>query len=231
MRRCAPLLPVALLGLLLAACTADPLNIVLLNARAPGDKCDFSDNTKYVEGGTLDFRPFLVGTPTVATHTGFYGQVFGWENNLQSVVTTVNGQPVDNGTGNNFIADSVVYSYQYSDPNVVLPTNETQNIHAVISAGGTAQDNTVGISVLPPGASDAINNSNLGLNSQTLLVTFQVFGKTVAGSSKHTNKVTFPLYVSRTDTTPLDCPSQGLVLNGGVCNIPGRDQPVSCKKP
>ena len=231
MRRCAPLLPVALLGLLLAACTADPLNILLLNARAPGDKCDFSDNTKYVEGGTLDFRPYLVGTPTVATHTGFYGQVFGWENNLQAVDTTVGGQTLDNGAGNNFIADSVVYQYKYTDPNVVLPTNETQNIHAVISAGGTAQDNTVGISVLPPGASDAINNSNLGLNSQTLLVTFQVFGKTVAGSSKHTNKVTFPLYVSRTDTTPLDCPSQGLVLNGGVCNIPGRDQPVSCKKP
>ena len=231
MRRCVPLLPVALLGLLLAACTADPLNVVVLDARAPGDKCDFSDNTKYVEGGTLDFRPYLVGTPTVATHTGFYGQVFGWENNLQSVVTTVNGQPVDNGTGNNFIADSVVYSYQYSDPNVVLPTSETQNIHATINAGGTAQDNTVGISLIPPGASDAINNSTLGPGTQTLLVTFQIFGKIAAGISKHSNKVSFPIYVYRSDTTALDCGAQGLLLNGGVCGIPGRDQVVACKKP
>ena len=232
MRRCVPLLPVALLGLLLAACTADPLNVVVLDARAPGDKCDFSDNTKYVEQGWVDFRQYVTtGVPSVVTHTGSYGQVFGWENNLQSVVTTVNGQPVDNGTGNNFIADSVVYSYQYSDPNVVLPTSETQNIHATINAGGTAQDNTVGISLIPPGASDAINNSTLGPGTQTLLVTFQIFGKIAAGISKHSNKVSFPIYVYRSDTTALDCPSQGLVLNGGVCNIPGRDQPVSCKKP
>ena len=34
-------------GLLLAGCSADPLNIIVLNARAPGDKCDFEDASLY----------------------------------------------------------------------------------------------------------------------------------------------------------------------------------------
>lgn len=229
MRRRVPLLPVALLGLLLAACTADPLNVVVLAARAPGDKCDFTDNTKYVEDGSIDFRPYLVGG--TQGYTGSFGQVFGWENNLQRVETTVNGQPVDNGTGNDFVADSVVYEYQYSDPNVVMPTNETQNIHATISAGATSDNNTVGISMVPPLASAAVSAGGLDINAKTLLVTFQIFGKLVAGTSKHSNKVSFPIYVYQSDTTVLDCDSQGLVLNGGPCGIPGRDQIVSCKKP
>ena len=53
----------------------------------------------------------------------------------------------------------------------------------------------------------------------------------MAGTPKYTNKVSFPVTVYRSSTTPLDCPSQGLVINGGVCNIPGRDQVISCKKP
>jgi hypothetical protein len=229
MRRCVPLLPLALLGLLLAACTADPLNVVVLSARAPGEKCQFDDNTKYVEDGSIDFRPYAVGGGVA--YTGSYGQVFGWENNLQKVETTVNGQPVDNGTGNNFVADSVVYEYQYSDPNVVMPTNETQNIHAVITAGASADNNTVGIALVPPLASAAVLAGGLDSTEKTLRVTFQIFGKLVAGTSKYSNKVSFPIYVYQSDPTVLDCPSQGLVLNGGVCGIPGRDQDVSCKKP
>ena len=233
MRRRIPLPPLALLGLLLAACTADPLNVVVLNARAPGDKCDFSDNTKFVEGGSVDFRPYITGTAPnqVTSVTSFYGQVFAWENNMQAVETTVNGQPVSNGTGNDFIADSVVYEYQYTDPNVVLAP-ETENVHAVITAGALADNNTVGVSLIQPKASTAIGNSaGIDTSAQTLLVTFQIFGKIVAGTSKHTNKVSFPLTVYRSSTTPLDCPSQGLLINGGVCDIPGRDQAISCTKP
>jgi len=219
----------ALLGLLLASCTADPLNVVVLSARAPGDKCEFDDNTKYVEGGSVDFRPYIING--VTTFTGFYGQIFAWENNMQAVETTVNGQPVDNGTGNDFVADSVVYEYQYTDPSVTLAA-ETENIHAVITAGGLAANNTVGVSLIQPNASTAIGNSaTIDTSAQTLLVTFQIFGKLVAGTSKHTNKVSFPVTVYRSSTTALDCASQALVVNGGVCNIPGRDQAVSCKKP
>jgi len=233
MRRRIPLPPLALLGLLLAACTADPLNVVVLNARAPGDKCDFSDNTKFVEGGSVDFRPYITGTAPnqVTSVTSFYGQVFAWENNMQAVETTVNGQPVSNGTGNDFIADSVVYEYQYTDPNVVLAP-ETENVHAVITAGALADNNTVGVSLIQPKASTAIGNSaGIDTSAQTLLVTFQIFGKIAAGISKHSNKVSFPIYVYRSDTTALDCGAQGLLLNGGVCGIPGRDQVVACKKP
>ena len=109
---------------LLSACGADPLSIVVLNARAPGDKCDFTDDTKYVSRGSLDFRPY--GTGQVSSR---YYQVFSWQNNLTSVPITVNGQVVDPGTGNDFIADSATYTYQYSDPSVALAP-ETANMHA-----------------------------------------------------------------------------------------------------
>ena len=233
MRRRIPLLPFALLGLLLAACSADPLNVVVLAARAPGDKCDFSDNTKYVEGGSVDFRPYIIGTAPnqIVAFTGSYGQIFAWENNLQPLELSVNGQIVDPGTGNDFIADSVVYEYRYTDPNVVLAT-ESENIHATIAAGAKPDTNTVGANMIQPQAASAIGNSTtIDTSAQTLLVTFQIFGKLVAGTSKYTNKVSFPVTVYRSSTTPLDCPSQGLVINGGVCNIPGRDQVISCKKP
>lgn len=230
MKRRMSLLPLALL---LAACSADPNQIVVLSARAPGDKCDFSDNTKYVSDGSLDLRPYIIGVaPNQATVVSTsYFQIFGWENNNQSIETTVNGQVVDNGNGNDFIADSVVYQYQYTDPNVTLAT-ETANMHAVVTAGALATTNTVGADLIQPSAYTAISASTgIDTSAQTLLVTFQIFGKLVAGASQHTNKVSFPVTVYRSSTTPLDCPSQGLVINGGACNIPGRDQPVSCKKP
>lgn len=233
MRPRIPLLSLALLGLLLAACSANPLSVVVLSARAPGDKCDFSDNTKYVQGGSVDFRPYVIGTAPnqVIVSTGSYGQIFAWENNLQPILLQVNGQTVDNGTGNDFIADSVVYEYQYSNPSVVLAT-ESQNMHAALAAGAKPEDNTVGADLIQPQASSAIGGSTtIDTSAQTLLVTFQIFGKLVAGTPKYTNKVSFPVTVYRSSTTPLDCPSQGLVINGGVCNIPGRDQVISCKKP
>jgi hypothetical protein len=229
MKRHIPLLPLALLGLLLAACSADPTQIVVLSARAPGDKCDFSDDSKYVSGGSLDLRPYIVGG--VAVVTSGYFQIFSWENNNQTNETTVNGQVIDNGAGNNFVADSVVYEYQYTDPSVTL-ANESANMHAVVNAGGSTVDNSVPADLIQPGAFNAIDASTaIDASAQTLLVTFQIFGKLVAGQSQHSNKVSFPVTVYRSSTTALDCPSQSLVINGGVCNVPGRDQPVSCKKP
>jgi len=230
MRRHKPLLPFALLGLVLAACSADPINVVVLAARAPGDKCDFSDNTKYVEGGSVDFRPYVFSTGAIVS-TGSYGQIFAWENNLQPGPLSVNGDVVDPGHGNDFVADSVVYEYQYTDPAVALPT-ELQNIHATIAAGALPDDNTVGASLIQPGASAAIGASTLiDTVPQTLLVTFQIFGKLVAGQPKYTNKVSFPITVYRSSTVPLDCSTGGLVVNGGPCGIPGRDQVVACTKP
>ena len=221
-------LPLAALGtaaLLLAGCSADPLNIVILNARAPGDKCDYSDATLFVEGGSLDFRPWDTGTNTGAST--FYGQAFSWENQLLPSPITVNGQIVDPGGGSDFIADTIVYTYQYSDPNVVL-ASETSNIRASISAGGTADKNFMGVQLIQPLASAALDAS-LTPTAQTLLVTFQVFGKTVAGVSKYTNKASFPLYVYKSDTTTLTCPT-GTVLSLGSCLEPGRDSPVHCVK-
>jgi len=208
---------------LLSACGADPLSIVVLNARAPGDKCDFTDDTKYVSRGSLDFRPY--GTGQVSSR---YYQVFSWQNNLTSVPITVNGQVVDPGTGNDFIADSATYTYQYSDPSVALAP-ETANMHAVIPAGGTSKDNSVPADLIQPSAAAAIEASTaIDTAAQTLVVTFQIFGRLAAGgSTKNTNKVSFPLTIYRSSTTPLTC-QPGQVVSGGACGVPGRDAPVTC---
>lgn len=220
MSRGNPVLPLAALAtaaaLLLAGCSADPLNVIILNARAPGDKCDFSDATLYVERGSLDFRP--------GSSAGYF-QAFSWSNQLQSSPISVGGQVVDPGGGNDFIGDSIVYEYQYSDPAVTL-SPETENVRAVISAGATADKNFMGASLVQPKAYAALNAS-LTPAAQTLLVTFQMFGKLAAGGSKHTNKVTFPLTVYKSDTTVLTC-GVGFKIFTGPCNSPGRDAPVQC---
>ncbi len=112
-------LPLALLGpavaLLLAQCTADPLNVVILNARAPGDKCDFTDSTLFVERGSLDFTPWVNSAGAVGQSV-YYGQSFSWANQMLPLPITVNGQVVDPGGGNDFIGDTIVYSYQYTGP-------------------------------------------------------------------------------------------------------------------
>jgi hypothetical protein len=216
-----PLLAVSALALLaLAGCTADPLNVVILNARAPGDKCDFSDATKFVARGTLDFRP---GGGAVASG---YFQAFSWENQMQPNEIQVSGSTVDPGGGNDFIGDTIVYEYQYSDPSVTL-SNETQNVREAITAGAGATDNFMGADLIQPSALTTLNNT-LGTIGQTLLVTFQMFGKTAGGSSKHTNKVSFPLTVyNSAPGNPISCPA-GTKLYLGPCGIAGRDAPVQC---
>ncbi|HET6983987.1 MAG TPA: hypothetical protein VFI53_17725, partial [Myxococcaceae bacterium] len=89
---------------------------------------------------------------------------------------------------------------------------------------------SVAASLIQPAAANAISNSAaVNTSAQTLLVTFQIFGKLVAGQPKYTNKVSFPVTVYRSSTTPL--PQCAAGPNGGVCGVPGRDQPVSCATP
>jgi hypothetical protein len=216
-----PLLAMSAVALLtLAGCTADPLNVIILNARAPGDKCDFKDATLFVSRGTLDFR---AGGGALANG---YFQDFSWENQMQPQPITVNGSTVDPGGGNDFIGDTMVYEYQYSDPAVSLP-NETQNVREAISAGGNPTDNYMGADLIQPGALTTLNTT-LGTTAQTLLVTFQMFGKTAGGTSKHTNKVSFPVTVYNSDpTSAISCPT-GTKLYVGPCNVAGRDAPVQC---
>ncbi|HET6982739.1 MAG TPA: hypothetical protein VFI53_11405 [Myxococcaceae bacterium] len=236
-------LPVTALALvaasLLSACSADDLNIVVLSARAPGDNCDFPDDTLYVSRGSLDLRPYF--TESAATNparlpvvSDQYYQVFSWQNNLSSVPITVNSQVIDPGQGNDFIADTAVYSYQYSDPSVTL-ASESQNIRAVIPAGGKTADSSVPADLIQPNAFAAINASTaIDTSSQTLLVTLQYFGKLAAGGpTKNTNKVTFPLTIYRSSTGALDCFAQtpGAPPAGGPCRTPGRDAPVQCTTP
>jgi hypothetical protein len=218
--RVLPLVALGLAGLLvLGGCSADPLNIVILNARAPGDKCDFSDSTLYVQRGSLDFRP---GGSALAAG---YFQDFSWENQMQPTAITVGGSTVDPGGGNDFIGDTLVYEYQYSDPAVTL-ASETQNIRAVISAGALPDKNYMGTDLIQPNALTALN-STLGPTPQTLLVTFQMFGKTAGGVAKHTNKVTFPLTVyNSAPGNLLICPN-GTKLLTTPC-YSGRDAPVQC---
>ena len=216
-----PLLAVSAAAvLLLAGCSADPLNVIILNARAPGDKCDFKDPTLFVSRGTLDFRP-----GGGATGAGYF-QAFSWENQMQPTEITVNGSTVDPGGGNDFIGDTMVFQYQYTDPNVTLP-NETQNVREAISAGADPTANFMGADLIQPGALTALDTT-LGPAAQTLLATFQMFGKTAGGTSKYTNKVSFPVTVyNSAPGLPITCPA-GTKLYLGPCGVAGRDAPVQC---
>jgi hypothetical protein len=218
------LLLATVLVAVLAGCSTDQLDIVVLSARAPGDKCDFTDDTKYVSAGLLDFRPYTtLGGGTA--FTGSYSQVFSWENNMLNVPLVVNGQTVDQASGNDFIADQAVLTYQYSDPAVTLPS-ETENLRAVISAGCPRDKCSVGLNLIGPGAS-AILDGAVTAVPQTLLVHFVLTGKTSGGRTTHTNEVTFPLTVFRSDPAALTCPA-GTTLNTGACGVAGRDSPVDC---
>jgi len=215
-----PLLAVATgAALLLTGCTADPLSVVILNARAPGDKCDFKDPTLYVIRGSLDFRP---GGSALAAG---YFQAFSWSNQMQANPISVNGEVVDPGGGNDFIGDTIVYEYGYSDPSVVIAP-ETQNVREAIAAGGLPEANFMGAELIQPGAATALDTT-LGPTGQTLVVTFQMFGKIAGGTSKNTNKASFPLVVHKSSTTPITCPA-GTKLYVGPCGVAGRDAPVQC---
>jgi hypothetical protein len=224
--------------LALAACSSDQLGVVVLSARAPGDKCDYSDDTLYVSGGSVDFRPYTTGAfGGVAQTTNFY-QVFSWENNLQKTPLSVNGQVVDPGSGNDFIADSTVYSYRLSDGSATIP-DQIENVRAVAAAGTDTTKSSVPANLIQPGAA-AILDPVLGPAAKTLLVTFHYEGKTAAGASLHTNDVTFPVYVYKSgDGSVLNCFTGGFpnpdggtpipsTLQTGTCGIPGKNADIAC---
>jgi hypothetical protein len=219
-------LPLVLFGLSLTACSADPLNIVILNARAPGDKCDFEDATLYTTRGQVDYRQFVDPNGN-AGQSAYYFQQFSWENQLQPNPISVNGELVDPSGGNDFIADTIIYDYQYTDPSVTLE-QEIANVREVIPAGAKPEDARMLAELIQPKAATALN-ATLTATPQTLLVTFQVFGKLVAGTPKYTNKVSFPVTVFKSAPAPLVCPA-GSVLFVGPCGDPGRDTVVHCIK-
>ncbi len=93
----------------------------------------------------------------------------------------------------------------------------------------------MGAQLIQPQAAAALDAAlTLDGTPQTLLVTFQMFGKTVAGEGKSTNKVSFPLTVYKSTNAPVICnpsPTDGGVattLFEGPCAEPGRDAPVQC---
>lgn len=223
--------------LALAACSSDQLSVIVLSARAPGDKCDYPDDTLYVSGGSVDFRPYTTGPLGGVSQTTNFFQVFSWENNLQQIPLTVNGQVVDTGSGNDFISDTVVYSYRLSDGSVTIP-DQIENVRAIVTAGGDPAKNSVPANLIQPGAA-TILDPVLGPAAKTLLVTFHYEGKTAAGASLHTNDVTFPVYVYKSGTTTLDCFGGGFpnpdggtpipsTLQTGTCGIPGKNADIAC---
>jgi len=231
----------ALLGVLgvvlaLAACSSDPLNVVVLSARAPGDKCDYSDDSKYVSSGSVDFRPYKIGPGSGEFQTTNFYQVFSWSSNLQKIPLTVNGQVVDPGSGNDFITDIAVYSYRLSDGSATIP-DQIENLHAIAPAGADPTKNSVPANLIQPGAA-AILDPILTPVTKTLLVTFHYEGQTTAGASLHTNDVSFPLFVYKSGTTVLDCfqgvpnPDGGspitTTLQTGTCGIPGKNADIAC---
>jgi len=216
---------ILLAAVVLAGCHADPSSVVILNARAPGDKCAFDDDTVYVSGGSLDLRPYILSAGGPTFQAQFFYQVFSWQNNLVAVPLVVNGQTVDPGAGNNFIANQVFYSYQWSGAGQTF-ADEIANTHAVIFAGGTSKDNSIGIELLQPKA--AAQLATIATTTpQTLLVTFYVGGNLAGGNGLDTNKVTFPLTIYKSSDTTLDCSATGAVSSR--CGSVGRDAPLTCR--
>jgi hypothetical protein len=212
-------------------CSADQFDIFVANARAPGDKCDYPDDSKYVEGGSVDFRPWIPPSGGPAQETAFFSQVFSWQNNLQPTQLVVNGQVVDTGNGSDFVADEAVLSYRFSDSSVVLP-DEVENLRAVIPGGATRDKSSVGVGLIGANAAATLDGA-LNTTSGTLLVNFYLRGKLAAGKATKTNVANFPLLVYKSGTTPVDCnaplPDGGQqTLVEDVCRIPGRNVTVGC---
>jgi hypothetical protein len=214
--------PLALLG-----CSADPLSVVISTARAPGTQCDFGDDSKYVSGGSLDMRPFQFGTPPTSGQSSSFYQVFSWENNLVPIPISVNGQVVDPGAGNNFVADTLHFSYQYSGAGQTFE-DEIANLHAVIVAGGGSKDNSVGVELIQPKAAAKLLTI-VNTTPQTLLVTFWISGKLAAGSTLNTNKVSFPITVYQSAAGTLTCPAGTVPTT--TCGEVGRDSDIGCITP
>jgi hypothetical protein len=212
------------------ACSAPPdQSIIVSSARAPGTACDFSDATKYVEGGALDL--------SVPPLYQSYYQVFSWENDLENISVTVNTQ-ITSDTPNTFIATTIKDNYVLVGG--TNPPNGLVSITASILPGGTFNTNSVGVFMLTSEAVTAIcgptttvtdNCPGFTAGSATLLVTFQIAGALVGGGAAQTNPVTFPLtlfkggnVVNNPLTGTFSC-AAGTSPQMTSCGIPGRDIP------
>ena len=211
-------------ALFASACSAPPdQSIIVTSARAPGASCDFSDSTKYVEGGALDL--------SVPPLYQSYYQVFSWENDLQNISVTVTSQ-ITSETPNTFIATTIKDNYVMVGG--TNPPNGLVSITAAISPGATANTNSVGVFMLTNNAVQAIcgptvigndNCPGFTAGSATLLVTFQIAGSLVGGGAAQTNPVTFPLTLFKGghfDNTTGTC-AAGYIPVTTSCGIPGRD--------
>jgi hypothetical protein len=236
-------LPTLALG---SACTAPPdQSIIVTVARAPGDKCDFSDPTKYVEGGAVDLGALGAFSS--------YSQIFGWENDLNATGVTVNGQTLTTGTPNTFVSTSVKLSYVVVGGGLPTPPPGVVNMSATIAPGGTPTTNTVGVELLTQQAAQAICGTPNALTpydcpnftpnhaTVTLLVTFQITGALVGGSAAQTNPITYPITLANyghvnpaTGLCANPCPAAPplpapppycYVPQVTSCGIPGRDVP------
>jgi|GEM_PF-522628 len=220
-----------LTALLLGACTAPPdQSIIVTTARAPGEKCDFSDPTKYVEGGSIDLAAFGGASS--------YYQIFGWGNDLQNIGVTVNGQQITTETPNTFVATGIKLSYVVVGGAIPTPPPGVVNISATIAPGATPTTNSVGVFLLTQQAAQAICGSKdytcplfpPGKATVTLQVTFQITGALVGGGAAQTNPITYPLTLSNygnvtiSGTSPPVCTSP-YVPQTTSCGVPGRDIP------
>ncbi len=185
------MLPALLFG---SACKApSDQSIIVTTARAPGTQCDFSDSTKYVEGGAIDLAAFGADSS--------YLQVFSWENDLENISVTVTSQ-ITTDTPNTFIATTIEDSYVLLGGGAKPPAGLV-SITAAIAPGAVASTSDVGVFLLTqqamaticgaPSATENCPGFPAGTSSATLNVTFQIAGALVGGGSAQTNAITFPL--------------------------------------
>jgi hypothetical protein len=228
-------------------CTSPPdQSIIVSAARAPGNICDFSNATLYVESAAVDLAAYGSASS--------YFQVFGWENDLENISVTVT-QQITSETPNTFIATTIENKYQYSG--ATKPPDGLVNISASIAPGGTPTNNSVGVYFLTqeamasicgaPTAAENCPGLPAGSPSATLLVTFQITGALVGGGAASTNPITYPVYLFNSgNTVPNNIGIPGGLSDGGVlfkpdptlepwtclpgttpqvtsCGVPGRD--------
>jgi hypothetical protein len=224
---------------LCSACSAPKdQSIIVSVARAPGLACDFSDSTKYVEGGAVDLAVFGAATS--------YYQVFSWENDLQDISVTVNGSQLTTDTPNTFIASAIRDSYLFVGG--TNPPTSFVNISASIAPGGTPILNSVGVQLLTQEAALAICGLPVGTDNcpnvaalpplgagttHNLLVTFTIAGNLVGGGSAQTNAITYPLSLFNSGTfdgTTEQCVA-GTIPQVTSCGVPGRDIPYCIPPP
>ena len=224
-------LPLAALGsavaLVLAGCSADPLNVVILNARAPGDKCDFADATLYTEGGPWTSRPGRTPTGTPGRPLPTARSSPGRTRCSRSPIS-VNGQVVDPGGGSDFIADTAVYSYQYTRPERGALAGDAEPPGGHRGRRDAGRRTRWAPSSIQPQAAAALN-ATVTATPQTLLVTFQLFGKTGAGREQEHQQG----HASRSRSTGsppagVACPARLRAPRGDPATSPGATPRVHC---